>query len=533
MTAGSAIPQAAASADAPGDYVRLHITPLDQDLFKLVVPTSLQPAARNVSFHTIETFPERRFGFVDLPQMDADKLKKKLHGAVLKGTKIRIEPARPEERPEPTGHTDATVKKRKKSHDGLGSSKKRKRQPDVLEGVTLRDRKVKRGWTESGDTMRKHKKSKDKDKDKDGRDGQKRKRLKSKYTEKEECLLKVKVPPNAMANLSQEQGSRTSRKKSKSREVTIHEFERTTQFPSFLKQTAPETSGKPATEYVEGKGWVDEDGNVVEAVKTRVPANPPKRQEEEEEEEEEEAKLDQHTASTSKNTRQDEDETTDTSSDESSEESSDEDSPAKEAESTTPLSAGKKTSPNAASPVPSKNLTIKILPQTTPSATGVHPLEALYKRPKGDAGDQAQTPAAQAEPFSFFGGTASSGSDCDSDSGEGPDRPTARVPMTPFTRQDLEQRVVRSAAPTPDTAHPSRTNSLWPPGPDEEENEEDEVGDDGDDGAGQGAPAEQSDFQSWFWDNRRDLNRSWMSRRKSAAKEKRHRENKARASKAV
>ncbi|KAF4469698.1 hypothetical protein FALBO_3406 [Fusarium albosuccineum] len=42
-------------------------------------------------------------------------------------------------------------------------------------------------------------------------------------------------------------------------------------------------------------------------------------------------------------------------------------------------------------------------------------------------------------------------------------------------------------------------------------------------------PQSSSDFQAWFWDNRRELNRSWMKRRKTAAKEKRHRENKARA----
>ena len=42
-----------------------------------------------------------------------------------------------------------------------------------------------------------------------------------------------------------------------------------------------------------------------------------------------------------------------------------------------------------------------------------------------------------------------------------------------------------------------------------------------------------SDFQNWFWENRGDLNRSWMKRRKTSAKERRHRENKARASRAT
>jgi hypothetical protein len=68
----------------------------------------------------------------------------------------------------------------------------------------------------------------------------------------------------------------------------------------------------------------------------------------------------------------------------------------------------------------------------------------------------------------------------------------------------------------------------------QEEGQEDEEGEDEDDGSpAQGRQTATTDFQKWFWENRRDLNKSWMTRRKTAAKEKRHRENKARASKAV
>jgi len=41
-------------------------------------------------------------------------------------------------------------------------------------------------------------------------------------------LLKVKMPPNAMANLTGDDADKKKMKKGKSREVTVHEFEKTT-----------------------------------------------------------------------------------------------------------------------------------------------------------------------------------------------------------------------------------------------------------------------------------------------------------------
>jgi hypothetical protein len=73
--------------------------------------------------------------------------------------------------------------------------------------------------------------------------------------------------------------------------------------------------------------------------------------------------------------------------------------------------------------------------------------------------------------------------------------------------------------------------NFWPE--DEEEGDEDAEMDDEEGDKNASGPSSSSDFQAWFWNNRRDLNQSWMKRRKTAAKEKRHRENKARASKAV
>ncbi|KAL6791321.1 hypothetical protein GGI42DRAFT_186401 [Trichoderma sp. SZMC 28013] len=563
------------------DFVRLHITPLDAELIKVVVPASVLPTARNISYHTLETFPERRYGFVELPEADAEKLRKKLNGTTLKGCKMRIEKARPETRVEPNGDEDEVPEKKKKS------SKKRKREPDVLEGVALHDRQVKRGWTETPTTTkRRDRKDKDKESKEKKKEKEKMKRPKSKYTEGEECLLKTKLPPNTMKNLAPEEleHKKRSKKKGSSRQVVIHEFEKTTKFPSFLKATAA-TDRKTATEYVKGKGWVDEEGNVVEEVKEKEKAKLPQRPKkaaqprkvseepedddstsssgtssegtssEDESEEESEAESEEKIeagveekaaevpvqAATKPQDEEEKDDDNDSSSDDTSDSDSssdeEEDEPSKVAEQTTPTTS----KPNAPKSTPASNkpLAIKIPPPETPSIGKVHPLEALYKRPK-----QTENPTSvpKEEPFSFFGGGE------DEEDNESGAAPSGLVPpMTPFTSQDFEWRNVRSAAPTPDTAHPSRMQRFWGASPEkdvemeddvanalQEEEQEDEEGEDEDDGSpAQGRQTATTDFQKWFWENRRDLNRSWMTRRKTAAKEKRHRENKARASKAV
>jgi len=176
-------------------------------------------------------------------------------------------------------------------------------------------------------------------------------------------------------------------------------------------------------------------------------------------------------------------------------------------------------------------------------------LEALYKRPRPADGAPTQDAAPESTPFSFF---------VNGDEEEDTATVTTHIPLTPFSRQDFETRGIRSAAPTPDTAHPSRMAKFWPHAgaddieeeddeddEDEEDKDEDDVVDtdmrDGDaetdvqeaaQAAGQGAEST-SDFQKWFWEHRGDLNRSWKKRRKTAAKEKRYRENRARAERAI
>ncbi|PTB69139.1 hypothetical protein BBK36DRAFT_155701 [Trichoderma citrinoviride] len=551
--------------DDASDFVRLHISPLDAELVKVVIPASVLPSARNISYHTLETFPERRYGFVDLPAADAEKLRRKLNGTTLKGCKMRVEKARPETRLEPTGPEDGALEaKKKKLKDDKDKSKKRKREPDVLEGVALHDRQVKRGWTEAPTANkrkdRKNKESKDKDKGKE-KEKEKKKRPKSKYTEGEECLLKTKLPPNTTKNLTPEeleQKKRSSKKKgSSSRQVVIHEFEKTTTFPSFLK-TSTTTDQKKAAEFVEGKGWVDEEGNLVEEVKekkekTKLPrrpkkAPPPKKVPEESDdddstsssgtssegtssEDEEESEAESEADAKQEAKKETKKEAAQIPSLDEDAKREDQSSKATKAATPTPSS---KTPASKSTPTNTKPLAIKIPPPETPTnGSKVHPLEALYKRPKPDGNNPTSAPK-EAEPFSFF---AAADEDDIDETPEATAPPASLAPMTPFTRQDFEWRNVRSAAPTPDTAHPSRAHRFWasPDKEDDVEMEDDgEGGEDGDDdGPAQGRHSATTDFQKWFWENRRDLNRSWMTRRKTAAKERRHRENKARASKAV
>lgn len=522
------------------DFTRLHITPFDSELLKIVLPPSILLKAQNLSFHTIETFPEKRYGFVDLPKADAEKIKKKLNGAVLKGAKMRIDKAKEETRENPHGEEVKKEKKDKKPKDATDKSKKRKRdaKDNVVDGIALTDRIVKRGWTEVSDHKEKKKARKDKS-DKDAKDAKDKKRkeksrLKSRYTEGEECLFKTKVPSNATKYLPNDDATRKKKRKGNLREVTVHEFEKTTKFPTFLKNSAGDFSRTAAKEFVKGKGWVDEEGNVVEIakeekvsltkiLKAKLPKTPSKKRPVVQEED------------------SDDTSSSGTSSDESSDEGSSDDTPKKPVTAVQNPEPAEQTTPKAEVSRPvssssSRSLTIKIPPPEVPSDNAVHPLEALYKRKKPDEGTAtATTPAKEAEPFSFFGSGGEIEEDDTNDNDD--DQQMPPMPMTPFTRQDLEWRTIRSAAPTPDTAHPSRVQ--WLPHYDDEDVDDlvdldaDDDEDEGEEKADKGKASAESDFQSWFWENRRDLNKSWMTRRKTAAKEKRHRENKARASRAV
>ncbi|KAG7139186.1 hypothetical protein HYQ45_003767 [Verticillium longisporum] len=583
----------APTATDPDAYTRLHITPLDADLLKVVVPASALPTARGISFHTLQTFPEKRYGFVELPAMDAEKIKKKLNGAVLKGSKMRVEKARPEPAAESAKEEETGKKRKKKSSDDPEGTKKRKRDYNVIPGVELEDRKVKRGWTVTDEDKIKEKRNKkdrkDKERSKEKKEKKKNREERSKYTDKEECLLKTKLPANAPVE---------KRKKGKSRETVIHEFSNTTKYPNFLKSSKPSDAAPSNAEYVEGKGWVDEEGNVVEAVKVRKPAEPKSESRkkkktiappvveddttsssgsssEDDDDSEAEAPaakpekaatpteattpapVDDDATSSSGSSSDDDDASEeegktkakstppsvkvttaaasddDTSSSGSSTDEEVPDAPAAADESTeeaadSPASALKGDVSRPKSSSSSNSLTIKI-PPATPAK--VHPLEALYKRARAGE-DATTTPAKESQPFSFFGG----GGD-DDDIEEDNAVPSLQIPMTPYTQEDFEWRNIRSAAPTPDTAHPSRIKNFWA-GDEMDEDEADDTAvangdEDNEEEAAAAAAGPSGDFQKWFWENRGDLNKSWMKRKKTAAKEKRHRENKSRANRAV
>jgi hypothetical protein len=601
------------------EYTRLHITPLDPNLLRAIIPPSVLPSARNISYHTIATFPEKGYGFLDLPVMDAEKVKNKLNGAILKGSKMRIEKARPEKKLEIAAEEEPEAPKKHKK-----GSKKRKRSDDAIPGAEIGERSVKRGWTTPVAT-----KSKDKEVDK--------KKIKSKYTTGPECLFKTVVPPN-VATVSKVTEKPDKKKRGKpGKETVVHEFSKTTKYPTFLKTTS---TGKKAVsaEFVEGKGWVDEEGNVVdEVVKTTkkvVSLDKPKRKrkqptpepviEEEssssddsssdEDSSSEEEPKSERVASTPVMEKEDstsgesssddeaesvrvasapvmekegspsgesssddesslEDEaeaqttapavitsilkatpptvpeatekeadspTSDSSSsdsesdsDNSSDSSSDDDEVDKDVSMSIPESAtdSRPVSRPQSSSGPPINLSIKI--PAPPITTEIHPLEALYKRQKTGT-EAAPKPATEA--FSFFGTD-------DAQNESEAEEATDRVPLTPYTQRDFEYRGMRSAAPTPDTAHASK-RFLWPSSRDDDEDDTpsspirgkaESIKGKGKEQmtAGSDKKDEESDFQKWFYEHRGDTNRAWKKRRRVAGKEKRHRENKKRSDRVV
>ncbi|KAF2086732.1 hypothetical protein K490DRAFT_15904, partial [Saccharata proteae CBS 121410] len=413
---------------------RLHITPFNPTLLKTYLPPSVLPSATGISYHATQTFPEKGFGYVEIPTMDAQKLKKKFNGSILKGAKVRIEDARPEKRKRvledqiDNGGEEKTEKSKKRL-------KKPKRTEKLVTGFELPDeRHVKRGWTEPEVHGKAHKDAKARDK-KDKKD------------------KKRKAEP-----------SKSKSKQGKtSRDIVIHEFEKTTKHATFLKGTQISKDAKPAAEYVEGKGWVDEDGNVVEP-------EPEQRQK-----------------------RRD----------------------ARKARKAAELRDVVQN--DGAPPTDTKQIEPQdVAPQE--ESKEVHPLEALFKRPKAPETGSPSKLAPINTSFSFFDAEAE-----EDDLGELP-------AQTPHTFQDRQVRGIRSAAPTPDTAAIGK--KFLPPWRDEDEDEEGDsrMADASNVPASANADAEkeelpQSDFAKHFWEKRGDYNRAWKKRRRDSMKQKRQRDN--------
>jgi hypothetical protein len=140
-----------------------------------------------------------------------------------------------------------------------------------------------------------------------------------------------------------------------------------------------------------------------------------------------------------------------------------------------------------------------------------------------------------------------------------------KEPHTPFTRQDLQWRGLRSAAPTPDTAAIGRRFSFPWGRDDAEDEEESDVGagvelkdntranavlhalkkdemdaevdanatplgrKEGEERQGE----DESEFSKWFWEHRGENNRAWKKRRRDALKVERQRENRRTGRKVV
>jgi len=526
--------------------VRLHITPLKPDLLKVYLAPSVLSLAKNISYHAVETFPEKGYGYVELPEAEAQKLKKKLNGTTLRGSKVRIEMAKSDKR-KVREETDAAkeIEETERPSKRVKKDKKRKEEQGVLEGAELEnDRTVKRGWTEPSSKGKKDKKEK-KSKNKDAKHEQK----KSKYTKEPEMLFKAKLTPVASTEVARKEKKKEKKEKkesrSKSKEVVVHEFEKNSKTPSFLKETKITGEKKPAVEYVNGQGWVDEDGTVVEPETGKArnrralelvdrPAAEPKKSAAPKEQ-----KKARSTPSPAESEVEDDSSVVSSSSEDISSDS--------EAESEV------ESAPSTPVPTVNGSKHSEDIQSTPTGEKGVHPLEALFKRPRPSPGTLSITPKKLTPintSFSFF----------ETNEDNVDTEPTGEIvenaPTTPFTERDLEWRGLRSAAPTPDTAAIGRRFSFdWRKESQEADDADDDdemvdaeashqlsqntkanasktahlpgvVEEDEEHGAADaGEEKPESEFRRWFWENRGDLNRSWKKRRRDALKSKRHTEN--------
>lgn len=531
---------------------RLHITPLNPQLLSVVLPPPVLQQSSNISFHTIQTFPNKNYGYVDLPELEAAKLRKKLHGSLLKGFKMRVEEARPEKE---FGEEGGSKEPGKNTSESMGERSKmtKAREEGVIHGHELQDRKVKRGWTEPASSEAKpSKRRKDKP--------DKKSKLKASLTGNAECLFKTMLPPNKIP--SDNAPIKKRKRGESSRQVIVHEFANTTKHANFLRDDLDTTSKKRTSEYVEGKGWVDEDGNVVEAgpklcrtkskrdgnngLQLEKPIKVPSRRS---------SRLDPPsvliTAPKPRSAKSEpavlNDETS--SSGGSSTSGSDSDdgisesapSQPRESESRSKKHERKSTgvakigadgvevgsverlsiTRSSASPPPAQSLD----PTSTPVSSEIHPLEALFKRPNTAASRTQKKPALEVSTsFNYL----------DPDADENGSQ-AILIPQTPYTQQDISQRRQRSAAPTPDTAAPGKTfGDFWEGNSDisaEDEGMEIEGGFKSE--SDEATPKKrrdhpQSEFQKRFWEQRGETNRGWRRKRREATKEKRHNANKER-----
>ena len=541
---------------------RLHITPLNPELLPAVLPQQLLAKASDISFHTIQTFPERNFAYIDLPSEEADKLRKKLHGCLFRGQKMKIEEARP------TRSSARKESSRKDETSPARSSKRSKRKTkedgDTISAIELpKDRNVKRGWTEpdSVDASEKRKSKKEK---------KKRKSKEASITGETECLFKTKLPSAASASpVAHEMNEKGKKRKRTGREseTVVHEYKNTTRHYQSYKAGEKPEGVKQAKEYVDGKGWVDDEGNVVEQPTKRRKSGP-RSTEQGSSKREDSTAVQPALAKPNAGDNAEEDGSDATSSsgtsnsdgegEEESEESGGHGASTTNVDPHTTAGLGISStdgkemqsveverlsiSRSSGSPIPHVD-THPASQSTSHPSVEVFPPPDLFKRPSL-AASQSQTPKKPhlevSTSFSFFdpddhaeaqGGTSS-----------------MLMPQTPFTQQDIRHRRQRSAAPTPDTAAVGKTfGDVWGGGKvaDDDDEEDDEGGKGVDEheqadgkesteklekseGSKGEDTKEESEFAKFFWDQRGHNNRAWKRGRREAAKEKRKQDRKER-----
>ncbi|OOF96289.1 hypothetical protein ASPCADRAFT_505987 [Aspergillus carbonarius ITEM 5010] len=456
---------------AASDTKRLHITPFSPDLLPSVLPASIQSLATEISFHCIPTFPENNYGYVTLPTMEADKIKKKLNGSILKGKKFKVDTARPKKRSRMEEDVD-NVAFTKPSSDK--KSTKQKAKGEVLDGYELpSDRQVKRGWTESTDAKQERRKE-EKKKKKDKGEKTAKSQAKSKYTEKAECLFRTKLPPNKSS--ADDKFETQSKKRTKSaQETVVHEFSQTVTHPSFLRSA--DDGSRPTVSFEEGKGWVDGSGNVKENASDRI----------------RKAQYRPGQVAGAKEKRK----TAKSVKDEVSRLNN-------------VTGKGKKATKEAVSTDESEDWT---------SSSGVTSSEE----------DSTDSESDQDESFISSDESDESSTNDDESNDEFEDKPTE--PHTPFTKRDLQDRGLRSAAPTPDTALVGRAINWKTLGRTDPMDVDVEMHLNTPVPKAAAGPKEDSEFIKWFWENRGDNNRAWKRRRREAAKEQRQRDNRSKGMK--
>jgi len=244
-------------AEAP-QRIRLHISPFNPTLLPAIIPASVQSTASGLSYHTVPTFPENDYGYIELPAAAASQIKKKLNGYFLKGMKMKIEEARPDKKRKSQqaeladGRADVaeTTPKRPRKE-------KRVKEQGVFPGVQLPEgREVKRGWTqpkESEKKSRKHGEGKSKEK-------------KSKDHADQELLFKTHLPANVSSKTSDKEKKKHKSTRKPGRDAEVKEFTQSTKYPAFLRDPKGSNGTAQAVEFVDGRGWVDGEGNVVEPV---------------------------------------------------------------------------------------------------------------------------------------------------------------------------------------------------------------------------------------------------------------------------